>query len=474
MTSTGIYCRPSCPARTPLRGTSASTASAAAAQRAGFRACKRCRPEAAPGSPEWDVRADVVGRAMRLIADGVIDRTGVPGLAARLGYSVRQLERLLATSSGPDRWPWPGPSGPRRPGILIETTDLPMTEVAFAAGFSSVRQFNDTVRAVFAATPSGLRVRKGGRRRAPSGAPEPAPSGCPSAGRSAPTTCSGIWRPPPCPASRRSGTATYRRTLRLPHGPGWSRCCPPPDASCLPAGLWPTRGISPRPSPGAGASSTWTPTRGSGRPCRPPTRCSARVGGARPRVGGCRGRVDGAEFAVRAVLGQQVSTAAARTRRRHSVARAAEPVVDPIGGLTHLFPDARGIWSRRTGLPEAAAAVAGVVAALAEGHLDLGPGADRRRAHASGSPPPGVGPWTVEMVAMRALGDPDAFPTGDRGVRRGARRPRPPGSAPPTGGPCRAVAPVAGLRRPVPVGRDRPRVNTWPPLERRAAGAPVR
>src|SRR5271169_5037573 len=100
VTSTGIYCRPSCPAMTPKRENVRFYPTAAAAQQAGFRACKRGRPDAAPGSPEWDGRADVVARAMRLIADGVVDRTGVPGLAAELGYSVRQLERLLVAEVG--------------------------------------------------------------------------------------------------------------------------------------------------------------------------------------------------------------------------------------------------------------------------------------------------------------------------------------------------------------------------------------
>src|SRR6202046_3852941 len=100
VTSTGIYCRPSCPARTPKRENMRFYATAAAAQQAGFRACKRCRPDASPGSPEWNVRADVVARAMRLIADGVVDREGVPGLAGRLGYSTRQIQRQLLGELG--------------------------------------------------------------------------------------------------------------------------------------------------------------------------------------------------------------------------------------------------------------------------------------------------------------------------------------------------------------------------------------
>ena len=140
VTSTGIYCRPSCPARTPLRRNVRFLPTAVAAQRAGFRACKRCRPDATPGSPEWDVRADVVGRAMRLIADGTIDRSGVPGLAAALGYSVRQLERLLLTEVGAGPVALARAQRAQTARILIETTSLPMAEVAFGAGFASIRQ----------------------------------------------------------------------------------------------------------------------------------------------------------------------------------------------------------------------------------------------------------------------------------------------------------------------------------------------
>ena len=116
VTSTGIYCRPSCPAITPKRANVRFYAMAAAAQLAGFRACKRCRPDATPGSPEWDTWADVVGRAMRLIADGVVDREGVPGLAGRLGYSTRQIERLLQAGVGAGPLALARASVPKRPG----------------------------------------------------------------------------------------------------------------------------------------------------------------------------------------------------------------------------------------------------------------------------------------------------------------------------------------------------------------------
>src|SRR5690349_13262859 len=156
--TTGIYCRPSCPARTPLARNVSFFSTAAAAQAAGFRACRRCRPDAVPGSPAWDVRADVVARAMRLIRDGEIERAGVPGLASRLGYSERQLHRLLVGELGVG-----ATALAQTARVLIETTDLPIADVAFAAGFASIRQFNDTIREVFATTPTGLRSARRGR-----------------------------------------------------------------------------------------------------------------------------------------------------------------------------------------------------------------------------------------------------------------------------------------------------------------------
>ena len=157
VTSTGIYCRPSCPALTPKRANVRFLPSAAAAQRAGFRACKRCRPDASPGSPQWNLRADAVGRAMRLIRDGAVEREGVTGLARRLGFSERHLHRQLVAELGAGPLALARAQRAQTARLLIETTALPFTEVAFAAGFPSIRQFNDTVREVFATTPTELR-----------------------------------------------------------------------------------------------------------------------------------------------------------------------------------------------------------------------------------------------------------------------------------------------------------------------------
>jgi len=152
--TTGIYCRPSCPAVTPKRRNVRFFATAAAAQGSGFRACRRCRPDAVPGSAEWNVRADVVGRAMRLIGDGVVDREGVTGLAARLGYSARQVQRQLTGELGAGPVALARAQRAHTARVLVQTTELPITEIAFASGFASVRQFNDTIRDVYASTPS--------------------------------------------------------------------------------------------------------------------------------------------------------------------------------------------------------------------------------------------------------------------------------------------------------------------------------
>ena len=157
VTSTGIYCRPSCPAITPRRENMRFYRSAAAAQEGGFRACKRCRPDASPGSPEWNIRADVVGRAMRLIADGVVDRDGVEGLATCLGYEQRQVRRLVTAELGAGPLAIARAQRAQTARVLTETTTLPLSEIAFAAGFASIRQFNATIQEVFAVTPTQLR-----------------------------------------------------------------------------------------------------------------------------------------------------------------------------------------------------------------------------------------------------------------------------------------------------------------------------
>jgi AraC family transcriptional regulator of adaptative response / DNA-3-methyladenine glycosylase II len=418
VTSTNIYCRPSCPARTPMRQNVRFLPTAAAAQRAGFRACKRCRPDATPGSPEWDLRADVVGRAMRLIADGTIDRSGVPGLAAELGYSVRQLERLLLAEVGAGPVALARAQRAQTARILIETTSLPMAEVAFGAGFASIRQFNDTVGAVFGVTPTVLRSGRTTGRADDTG-PGELTVRLPFRRPLTPDNLFGHLAATAVPGVEEVVGATYRRTLRLTHGPGIVALTPTPDHIACQVVLADV------------ADLTTAVAR-----CRRLLDLDAdplavdRVLGAdpvlAPLVARAPGRrvprtVDGPEFAVRAVLGQQVSTAAARTTAGFLVAAHGEPVNDAVGGLTHLFPSSDRLEGAAPALPGGRSrTLAALVEALVSGRLDLGPGCDRAEARHTLAGLPGIGPWTVEMVAMRALGDPDAFCEGDLGVRRAA------------------------------------------------------
>ncbi len=221
VTSTGIYCRPSCPARTPRRENTRFYPSAAAAQDAGFRACRRCRPEAVPGSPDWDVAAAVSGRAMRLIGDGVVDREGVPGLAGRLGYSQRQLHRLLVGELGAGPLALARARRAQTARTLVEATAMPLADVAFAAGFSSVRQFNATMQEVYAVPPGALRRGHPGSANGQPGRIElRLACRAPFDGRALVHflrlhAVAGVED-----VGADGDPAVYRRTLRLPHGSG--------------------------------------------------------------------------------------------------------------------------------------------------------------------------------------------------------------------------------------------------------------
>jgi AraC family transcriptional regulator of adaptative response / DNA-3-methyladenine glycosylase II len=420
--STGVYCRPSCPARLPARRNVRLFSTAAAAQAAGFRACKRCEPDAAPGSPAWNRRADVAGRAVRLIADGIVDREGVTGLATRLGFSERQLNRILVAEVGAGPAQLSRAQRAQAARTLIESTALTFAEVALAAGFGSIRQFNDTIRAIYARTPSELRRRA--RRRRPET----------SAG------AIGLRLPARAPLDGEAlldflGTravagveqvedGTYRRSLALEHGGGVVALTPERGAVRCALQLDDLRDL----------------TAAVAR-CRrlldldaDPVSISAQLEAdpvlgelarRRPgmRVPGC---VDGFELAVRAIVGQQVSVAAARTVLGRLVERYGEPLADPAGAITHRFPTAAALaavdpgdlpFPRRRG--EALRALARLVT---EEGLRFDAGADSSAALAALLDIPGVGPWTASYVAMRALGDPDAFPAGDVGIRHALAR----------------------------------------------------
>ncbi|GHF38684.1 DNA-3-methyladenine glycosylase 2 family protein [Streptomyces morookaense] len=426
--TTGIYCRPSCPAVTPKRENVCFYPSAAAAQGAGFRACRRCRPDAVPGSAEWNVRADLVGRAVRLIGDGVVDREGVAGLAGRLGYSSRQVHRQLTQELGAGPVALARAQRAHTARTLLQTTDLPVTEIAFAAGFASVRQFNDTIREVYAATPSALRARPG----RPASARESA-AGIPlrlaHRGPYAADEIFGFLRRRVIPGIEETtgapGARTYRRTLRLPYGTGIAEVHEPRhgDGAWLDCRLHLT---DPRDLSTAVQrirrlfdldADPWAVAERLGADPHLRALVAARPGLRSP------GAADAEELAVRAVLGQQVSVAAAAVLGGVLVAAYGKPLAAPDGGLTHVFPDPgtlAGAALDELGMPDSRRrALRAVAEALAEGTVRLDPGADRDAAQQALLALPGIGPWTAGYIRMRALGDPDVFLQGDAGVRHG-------------------------------------------------------
>jgi AraC family transcriptional regulator, regulatory protein of adaptative response / DNA-3-methyladenine glycosylase II len=434
VTSTGIYCRPSCPAITPKRANMRFYRSAAAAQEAGFRACKRCRPDASPGSPEWNIRADVVGRAMRLIADGIVDRGGVEGLAARLGYEQRQVRRLVTAELGAGPLAIARAQRAQTARILTETTALPLSEIAFAAGFASIRQFNATMREVFAATPTQLREARGRRAQAPRSRRLGVPPG-PDASAPGVIRLRLAYRAPidvdrmfgflaarAIPGVESAEGGGYARTIRLPNGTGTLSLVSPADGDAgyldcelqledlrdLTAAVQRCRRLLDLDS---------DPEAVTGNLAADPV-----LGPLARAYPGRRspGHVDGHELGLRAVLGQQVSVAAARRLGARLVAAYGKPLERPDGSLTHCFPTAETLADvdpATLPMPRARGrALTGLATALASGELCLDPGAERDRAAAQLLAMPGIGPWTVSYIRMRALSDPDAFLPADTGV----------------------------------------------------------
>lgn len=412
--TTGIYCRPSCPAITPKRQNVEFFRAAATAQARGYRACKRCRPDASPGSPEWNSRADVVGRAMRLIADGLVDREGVGALADRLGYSTRQVNRLLVAEVGSGPLALARAQRAQTARILIETTTLPITDVAFAAGFQSVRQFNDTVREVYAASPTQMRTVK------------------PPGQAGGPLTVRLACREPfdgdallsflatgAVPGVESVDGTTYRRSLRLARGLGVVSITVSGDTVSCAFTLDDVADVQ---------TAVQRTRRLLDLDCDPATirdhlSADPLLAPLLLKRPGLRapGHPDGAELLVRAVLGQQVSLAGARTLAARIVAAHGEPLAEPLGGVTHAFPSAAtiaGLSPADFAMPRVrGAALIEACAKVADGALVLDAGSDRADTVAALQSLRGIGPWTAGYVAMRALGDPDVFLSSDLGVR---------------------------------------------------------
>ncbi|TXL63304.1 DNA-3-methyladenine glycosylase 2 family protein [Aeromicrobium terrae] len=415
--TTGIYCRPSCPARTPHQHNVEFFPSAAAAQEAGFRACRRCRPDTTPGSPEWNLRADAVARAMRLIGDGLVEREGVDGLASRLGFSTRHVNRMLTAELGAGPLALARSRRSQAARVLIETTDMAMADIAFAAGFASIRQFNDSIRTVYGLTPTEMRGRRGGK----------------TSGRLAIRLA--VRRPfdPDGLLTFLGDRAiagvehvegrVYARILRLPNGLGAvrltlhddrveaeleladlrdtavavERCRRLLDLDADPVAIGDVLAADPLLAPSV-----------------------AEVPGIR-----LPGQVDGFEVVVRAIVGQQVSVAGARTILGRFAAAYGTPATFDLAaehGLTHAFATAEAMADAddtALSMPRSRAqALIGVARSVAAGELDLEPGADRDATHKALLGHRGIGPWTADYVVMRAFGHPDVMLETDLIIKR--------------------------------------------------------
>ena len=418
--STGIYCRPSCPAMTPQEKNVSFYRTAAAAHEAGLRACKRCQPDAVPGSPDWNLTDDLAARAMRLITDGVVERDGVPGLAARLGYTPRHLTRVLTNELGAGPLALARAHRAQAARTLLASTELTVADVAFAAGFSSIRQFNETIVAVYETTPTELRrlARRGRFAVSPA-----SPGTIDDAGTLDGATAITLRLPARgpfdgegvmqyladhgIPGLESVVDGVYERTVRLPGGLAQlamrlegdsavsvtARLDRVSDLSTMVARvrrLFDLDADAAAIDGALGADPVLAPL-------------VAALPGIR-----IPGAMDAEEALFRTLVGQQVSIAAART---------------VLGTLTRelgtdgLFPTAAQFAERGhevlRGPATRVATIIGTAEAIVDGRLRLDLGQSTEEFTAGLVALPGIGPWSAGYLAMRVLGNPDVLLTSD-------------------------------------------------------------
>ncbi len=436
--TTGIYCRPSCPARTPKPGNVEFFPTAAAAHESGYRACKRCLPDAVPGSPEWNLRSDVAARAMRLIADGMVEREGVAGLAARLGYTTRHLNRLLIAELGAGPLALARAHRAQTARELLVATDLPVSDIAFAAGFGSIRQFNDTIAEVYDRTPSRLRATR--RAPSPSGVPGSRPPVAgPATGPSTvgvglrlalpvrqPFDATGVFAwlaARAVPGVEAGGPDRYARTLLLPGGPATFAVEWDGERLRLAATVTSLADLTPLVARVRRLFDADADPVGIDAALAAADPALARSVRATPGIR-LPGAVDAHELLLRALVGQQISVAAARTQLTR-LARACGTVLDhPQDGLDRLFPTPAQVAEHGHEVLVGPAVrirnILAIAARLASGELDLSTADDPQAQHDRLVAAPGIGAWTADYVAMRVLGHPDVLPTGDVALRKGA------------------------------------------------------
>lgn len=422
--TTGIYCRPICPARTPKFANCAFYPSAAAAQAAGFRPCLRCRPEASPDLGAWRGTSNTVARAMALIDDGALDGDDVEGLATRLGVGARHLRRLFQSHLGAT----PGAVAQTRRLLfakqLITDTRLPLTEVALASGYGSVRRFNDAIRRVYHIPPRDLRRRQG------NGEARPGPSALEIALPYSPPydwpAMLGFLAARAIQGVEAVAAGCYRRSIRIEGIPGLVAVRPAPGGKpallatiTLPEiGALPTVVARLRRIFDLGADVA-TITRHLAADPRLAPHVESRPGLRVP------GAWDGFELAVRAILGQQISVVAATRLAGKLVAAFGEPfdTGTPGDAVCHLFPTparlADADVAAALGMPRARGAAISALARTAAANPGL---FDRGRSLEEAIERlcrlPGIGAWTAHYIAMRALREADAFPSSDIGVLR--------------------------------------------------------
>ncbi len=422
VTSTGIYCRPVCPSRTPRRENTRFFRCAAEAEAAGFRPCLRCRPETAPGSPAWSGTRATVSQALKLISAGYLDAHGVDELAGRLGMGDRHLRRLFLLHLGVTPVQVAQTRRIHFARSLLADSGLPVAEVAFASGFGSLRRFNALFRGAYAQTPTEVRGTVSGPRKA---------SGSPLELRLrfrppyAWQAIIGFLAPRAIPGVEAVSDGVYRRSIRADGSAGTIEVSLADSGDCLLL-----RVFSP---PSRGLITVVERVKRLFDLAADPQEIDAVLGGDEalaPLVAGepglrVPGAWDGFELAVRAIVGQQVSVASATTASGAIAARFGEPVAAPPGGITHVFPTAARLAEADPAdlrLPRArAAAIVHLARAVASGELRFEPYADLEQAVARLTDLPGIGEWTAQYIAMRALGEPDAFPATDLGLAAAGR-----------------------------------------------------
>lgn len=412
--TTGIYCRTVCPAKTPRRENCRFYPSAAAAERAGHRPCRRCRPELAPGSAPIDAVERLAAAALSRIEDGSLAEGSVADLAADLGVSERHLRRVTRRAFGVSPIELAQTGRLLLARRLLADTGLTVTEVALASGFTSLRRFNALFKDRYRLRPTDLR-----RGAAATGAPET-------------LTCALAYRPPldwarllaflesqRVPGIEAVEAGRYLRTVALGGRRGWLVVSPLANRAALRVEL--SVSLAPVILPALARVKRLFDL--AAEPCR----IAGRLGPLAEARPGLRvpGAFDGFEMALRAILGQQVSGKAATTLAGRLAAAFGEPIETPFPALAVLpLEPARltaagveGIASRGI-VTSRARAIAALAEAVAGGDLRLDPGADLARSMARLTSLPGIGEWTAQYVAMRALAWQDAFPHTDLGLRR--------------------------------------------------------